>query len=309
MTGPGLLGWRAANTISVVAVSAGISVRWPVLGLLLLVAACEGPETTETSEVATTTHALLRVERSALVGAEDEATGMAFAGVLRMPESADPEPLLRLSGRGLSLPALGACAAMSRERPVVASDIGRAEFLEAGDVTLRASETETLLAPRLFESSQTELSGVAYSSRDRASEPLPGGAAYVLKTTGSEQLPALELRVQAPEVLSEVAIGDVTLGEVTRVGVGSDLQVSWRPGDVRDVVYVEVTGSSEAGTLGVCAFRDSDGRGSLPRGLFGAAGAGSLAFHRLREVAADVIALDAAEARFDFELTADVSFR
>jgi hypothetical protein len=46
----------------------------------------------------------------------------------------------------------------------------------------------------------------------------------------------------------------------------------------------------------------------LPRGLFGASGAGSLAFHRLREVAADVDALDAAEVRFDFELTAEVTF-
>jgi hypothetical protein len=310
MAGPRLLGRLAANTISIVAVGARVSVPWPVLGALLVVAACEGPEATETSEVATATHALLRVERSALVGAEDEATGMAFAGVLRMPLSADPEPLLRLSGRGLSLPALGACLAVSRERaPVVVSDVGRAEFLEAGDVTLRASQTETLLAPRLFESSQTELSGVAYSSRDRASEPVPGGAAYVLKTTGSDQLPALELRVQAPEVLSDVAIGGVGLGEVTQVAVASELQVSWRPGDARDVVYVEVTGSTEAGTLGVCAFRDSDGRGLLPSGLFGAVGAGSLAFHRLRGVAADVTALDAAEARFDFELTAEVSFR
>ena len=303
-----MLGWRAPNTISGVAVGVKVSVPWPILGPLLLVAACEGPETTEASEVATTTHALLRVERSAVVGAEDQATGMAFAGVLRMPETADPEPLLRLSGRGLSLPVAGACTALSRERAVMSSDIGRAEFLEAGDVTLRASETETLLAPRLFESSQTELSGVAYSSRDRASDPVPGGAAYVLKTTGSDQLPALELRVQAPEVLSDVAVGGVALAEVAELAGANELSVTWRAGDARDLVYVEVTGSSEAGTLGVCAFRDSDGRGSLPRGLFGAAGAGSLAFHRLRSVATDVGALDAAEARFDFELTAEVSF-
>jgi hypothetical protein len=61
--------------------------------------------------------------------------------------------------------------------------------------------------------------------------------------------------------------------------------------------------------LGLCAFRDADGRGNLPRGLFGAAGVGSLAFHRLREVAADVPSLDGAEARFDFALTAELSFR
>ena len=281
-----------------------------MFGLLLLAAACgSGVEPAETDEpVATTTHALLRVERSALIGAEDEATGMAFAGVVRVPETADPEPLLRLSGRGLTLPMAGQCALSSRERDaMLASNVGQAEFLDAGDVLLRASEAETLLAPRLFESSQTELSGVVYTSRDRASEPLPGGAPYVLKTSGSEQLPALELRVQAPELLSDVSVGGATLAEVSQVAVASELAVSWRPGDARDVVYVEVTGA-EAGTLGVCAFRDSDGGGALPRGLFGVSGAGSLAFHRLREVAADVGALDAAEVRFDFELTAEVSF-
>jgi hypothetical protein len=87
------------------------------------------------------------------------------------------------------------------------------------------------------------------------------------------------------------------------------VSLSWRPGDARDVVYVEVAGSPEVGSLGICAFRDSDGRGNLPSGLFGVNGAGSVAFHRLRDVAADVPALDGAEVRFDFALTAEVSFR
>jgi hypothetical protein len=59
----------------------------------------------------------------------------------------------------------------------------------------------------------------------------------------------------------------------------------------------------------LCAFRDADGRGTLPPGMFGATGVGNLALHRLREVAADVPSLDSAEVRFDFALTAEVSFR
>jgi hypothetical protein len=42
--------------------------------------------------------------------------------------------------------------------------------------------------------------------------------------------------------------------------------------------------------------------------MFGATGNGSLTFHRLREVAADVPSLDGAEVRFDFALTASVAF-
>lgn len=279
-----------------------------LLGLLLLASACEQTDATE--PVATTTHALLRVDRSARVGSETEATGVAFAGVVRVPELADPELLLRLSGKGPTLPAPGQCISASHERDgMPAGDLGRAEFLDAGDVLLGTSDVQTLLAPRAFPILPAEpLSGVVYTSRDRASEPLPGGAAYLLKTTGSDQLPGLELRVQAPEELQDVTVGGTAFAGSPSIDGATDLPVTWRAGDARDMVYVEVAGAA-AGSLGVCAFRDADGRGVLPRGLFGATGQGSLAFHRLREVAADVPTLDGAEVRFDFALTAEVSFR
>jgi len=272
---------------------------------MLLAAACT-PVDSE-APVATRTHALLRVERSARVGAQTSATGMAFAGVVRVPELADPEPLLRLSGRGPSLPAAGQCQPVSHERDaVLGRDLGRAEFLDAGDVRLGTAESQTLLAPRAF---PMELSGVVYTSRDQASDALPSGTAYLLRASGSDQLPGLELRVQAPEELRDVTVAGSTLDSLTSMSAAADLQLGWRPGDAGDLVYVEVLGSSEAGSLGVCAFRDADGHGSLPRGLFGASGSGTLALHRLREVAADVPALDGAEVRFDFALTAEVSFR
>lgn len=279
-----------------------------LLGLLLLAAACEPTGATE--PVATTTHALLRVDRSARVGAESEATGVAFAGVVRVPELADPELLLRLSGKGPTLPAPGQCLSASHERDAMpAGDLGRAEFLDAGDVLLGTSDVQTLLAPRAFPILPAEpLSGVVYTSRDRASAPLPGGAAYLLKTTGSDQLPGLELRVQAPEELSDVTVAGTAFDRLPSLDPNTDLTVSWRAGDARDLVYVEVSGAT-AGSLGLCAFHDADGRGALPRGLFGATGQGSLALHRLREVAADVPSLDGAEVRFDFALTAEVSFR
>lgn len=280
-----------------------------LLGFLLLAGACNG-ETGATEPAATTTHALLRVDRSARVGSESEATGVAFAGVVRVPELADPELLLRLSGKGPALPAPGQCMTSSHERDAMpAGELGRAEFLDAGDVLLGTSVVQTLLAPRAFPILPTEpLSGVVYTSRDRASQPLPGGAAYLLKTTGSDQLPSLELRVQAPEELSDITVGGGTIANLPSVDGSAEVPVTWHAGDARDLVYVEVLGST-AGSLGLCAFRDADGRGALPRGLFGATGAGSLAFHRLREVAADVPSLDGAEVRFDFALSAEVSFR
>lgn len=279
-------------------------------GLLLLAAACAPVEDTN-EPIATTTHALLRVDRSARVGAENEATGVAFAGIVRVPEQADPELLLRLSGKGPTLPAIGQCMLTSHERDALPTgELGHAEFLAAGDVVLGTAEGQTLLAPRAFPILTAEpLSGMVYTSRDRAPDPLPSGAAYLLKTTGTEQLPGIELRVRAPDELRDVTIGGAPFETVPSVDGSGEVVVGWRAGDARDVVYIEVTGSAAGGSLGLCAFRDADGRGSLPRGLFGAVGVGSLAFHRLREVAADVPSLDGAEARFDFALTAELSFR
>lgn len=277
-----------------------------LFGFSLLAAACQGTDGAD-APVATRTHALLRVERSAHVGEATPASGLAFAGVVRVPEFADPEPLLQLSGRGPTLPAAGQCLAVNHERDaLLARDLSRAEFLDAGEVLFGTSDAQTLLAPRAF---PMELSGVVYTSRDQATEALPSGVTYLLKTTGSPQLPSLELRIQAPEELRDVTVNGSALGALDSVSTEADVPVTWRPGDSGDLVYVEVLGPSEVGSVGVCAFRDGDGRGSLPRGLFGVSGNGSLALHRLREVAADVPALDGAEVRFDFAMTAAIAFR
>lgn len=277
----------------------------PLAGLLLLASACNVGAELPSERVATNTRALLRIERSSTLGGD--AKGLAFAGVVRVPELADPEPLLRLSGKSLTLPALGQCAVTTHEREVVpASELARAEFLNAGEVLLGVSSALTLLAPRAF---PLEVSGVVYTSRDRESDALPSGAPYLLKTTGSEQLAPLELHVQAPDDLRDITVAGGALELLTVVEGSSSATISWHPGDARDVVYVEITGAPEVGTLGVCAFHDADGHGALPRGLFGASGSGNLTFHRLREVAADVPTLDGAEVRFDFALTAPVTFR
>ncbi len=278
----------------------------PLTGLLLLTSACVGaPDAAE--PVPTSTHALLRIERSAHVRDEAAATGNAFAGVVRLPESVDPGPLLRLSGKGLAVPALGQCAAPNRERDALPSgSIARPEFLAAGAMHLLTTQTQTPLAPHVFPSAETESAGVVYQTRT-ASEPMPEGALYLLKSSGSGQLPALELSVKAPELLRGVTVGGTELASVESVSAATDVEIAWQAGDAGDVVYVEVAAAS--GTVGVCAFRDSDGRGALPRGLFGASGDGSLALHRLREVAAEVPGIDGADVRFDFKLATDVTFR
>ena len=210
-----------------------------MLGLLLLASACDPPGAVEPE--ATRTHALLRIERSAQADGQPEPSGNAFAAVVRVPELADPEPLLRLSGKTPNLPGAGQCLTTNHERDAVAAtDLARAEFLDAGDVLVGANDAQTLLAPRAL---PLEVLGKVYTSRDRDSAPLPSGAAYLLKTTGSDQLPSLELRVQAPDELHDVAVGGGELSGLASLSGADEVPITWRAGDARDVVYVEVMGS------------------------------------------------------------------
>ena len=74
-------------------------------------------------------------------------------------------------------------------------------------------------------------------------------------------------------------------GATVTILPAADDYVAISPREERQwAAWLEVMGSPDAGSLGVCAFRDADGHGKLPRGLFGASGAGSLSFHRLRKL-------------------------
>ena len=153
--------------------------------LLLLAVACEHQVGGLNGSDSTSTNALLKVEHTLLIG-DGASSARAFAGIVRLPELADPGPLFRLYGGGVNLPETGQCVPVGRERDsAIAAEPIHAEFLDAGDVTLRASDVETLLAQRAFPSSITELPGVVYTSRDSASEGLPAGALYSLHTSGS----------------------------------------------------------------------------------------------------------------------------
>ena len=81
--------------------------------------------------------------------------------------------------------------------------------------------------------------------------------------------------MQAPEELRDVTVAGSPFDGLLGLDSNGEVAIGWRPGDARDLVYVEVSGAT-AGSLGLCAFHDAEGRGALPRGLFGATGQGSL---------------------------------
>ncbi len=285
-------------------------VRFPALVLTALSAACSVAPVDDTADANTSsTHALITVERTANETALEAPRAAAFAGFVRTPPEVDANAVLRLAGFGLDLPSVGQCAEPSRDRAptrVPLSRLGRVEFLDAGDVTLRTSTTSAVLATRALPAVTDLIAGVVYTTRDRAADPLPAAANYTLSTTGGV-LGAFNVNAAAPPLLSGVIAGATPLGELAIVNTHAPLGLSWVRGQSGDLVYVELT-TQDGTTTTRCTFRDDAGVGNVPAGIFSGVGVGEFSLHRVHSEPFASGSVDAGEVRFDFEQTAHVEF-
>src|SRR5262245_58707953 len=269
------------------------------LGALALGCAAEvdEPGTAQTG----VTHAVVVVERSAGADAPDAVKAQAFAGFLSLPPELEPNEVLPVAGLSLDLPAAGACKKVERDPKLVpADDLAQAELLDAGEVTLVAGGVVTTLAPRAFPSAADAISGVVYTTRDRAAEPLPAASRYTVATSGSSALEALSVELPAPAALDGVKVMGTALAEIETLGGARPVELAWSAGAAGDIVYVTFE-TDAASTL--CAFRDAEGRGTVPASAVPPSGLADISVHRLRATPFSVAGLGRGELRFDFELS------
>ena len=254
------------------------------------------------------THALITVERSSVLNAAEAPRAAAFAGFVRTPPDVDANAMLRLAGFGLDLPAVGQCAEPNHEPAsrMPLNPLGRVEFLDAGDVTLRTSTTNAPLATRALPAVTDLIAGVVYTTRDRAADPLPAATTYTLSASGG-LLRAFNVNANAPAQVSAVSVGGTPLAELSRVAVQGSLALNWTPGLSRDFVYVELTTQDGTATTR-CTFRDDAGNGTVPASAFVGTGLGELSLHRVHSEPFASGSVDAGEVRFDFEQSANVEF-
>jgi len=282
------------------------------VALSSLGAACTVTPVDDASDADTgsTTHALITVERSSSENSLEAPRAAAFAGFVRTPPEVDASAMLRLAGFGLDLPVAGQCSEPSRERNgnVRLSPLARVEFLDAGDVILRTNSSSALLATRALPAVTDLISGVVYTTRDRAPEPLPAAMMYTLSTTGGGALPGFNVNAGAPPLFSGIAVGSTPLAELSAVSARAPINLSWSRGQSRDLVYVEL-GTKDGSLTTRCTFRDDAGIGSVPAGAFSGVGPGELSLHRVHsEPFVSPGSVDAGEVRFDFEQSANVEF-
>jgi hypothetical protein len=297
--------WQLPSWIAKARVAPAVALLASALGAACSVAPVgDGAD----ADIATTTHALITVERSSSANSAEAPRAAAFAGFVRTPPEVDASAMLRLAGFGLDLPAVGLCAEPSHDRlsKVPLSPLGRVEFLDAGDVSLRTGSTSALLATRALPAVTDLIAGVVYTTRDRDADPLPPAANYTLSTSGGV-LRAFNVNAAAPPVLTGVIVANTSLAELTTVSPRSALSLSWAPGQPGDSVYVELTTHDGSSTTR-CTFRDEAGLGGVPAGAFVGIGAGELSLHRVHSEPFASSSVDAGEVRFDFEQSANVEF-
>jgi hypothetical protein len=279
-------------------------------GIAALSAACSVAPADYSGEAdaGSSTHALITVERSAVLNTAEIPRAAAFAGFVRTPPEVDANAMLSLAGFGLDLPPVGQCAEPNHERKssMPLSPLGRVEFLDAGDVTLRTATSTSPLATRALPAVTDLIAGVVYTTRDRAADPLPAATTYTLSASGG-MLRAFNVNATAPAQLGSVNVGGTALAEVNSVSVRSPLALTWSAGSSRDFVYVELTTQDGSATTR-CTFRDEAGAGSVPAAAFVGTGRGELSLHRVHSEPFVSGSVDAGEVRFDFEQSATVEF-
>jgi hypothetical protein len=277
---------------------------------LLGALACSATPEAYTSDAESgSTHALISVERSTPVDALETPRATALAGFVRVPAIVDPKSVMNLVGLGLELPPAGQCARAARgpDATTPLAPLGRVEFLEAGDVTLSAGGSATVLAPRAFPTVTDLVSGVVYTTRDRSADPLPAGARYALNTEGALAIPPLAVVERAPAALDGATIGGLPVAEVSSIATTRPIDLTWNVGEAGDFVYVELSSADGAANT-VCAFRDEAGAGTVPPAAHDSVGPGTLSLHRARSREFLSPGISRGELRFDFELVTQVTF-
>ena len=276
-----------------------------VLGLGALALGCAVETATDAETAKNVTHAIVVIERSAGVEAPESVKAEAFAGFLSLPADLEPGAVLPIAELALDLPAPGACRKVERDRPAAPDEaLAQSELLDAGEVTLVAGGTVTTLAPRAFPSAADAISGVVYTTRNRAAEPLPAASRYTVATSGSAALEPISVELLAPAALEGVTVMGTAFAELAPVRAARPVELRWNAGAAGDLVYVSLE-SDSASTL--CAYRDDAGQGTLPGSSVPSPGTATLSLHRLRATPFTSSGLGRGELRFDFEVSGSVT--
>ncbi|MEZ4226887.1 MAG: hypothetical protein R3B13_38455 [Polyangiaceae bacterium] len=269
----------------------------PAVALLALGCSAEIDSYTADAESGST-HALVSVERTEVLEGGERA--QALATFMHLPADADARGVMESVGIAVALPNVGQCV---RDNEPSGAYRGSVELISAGDVQLSTTDSTVGLAPHAFPTVTDVVSGLVYATRDQAAEPFPTGTNYTFKVDG--ELGAFSVTRPAPDALTAITVGGVPLSEAGALSASAPMDLTWSVGSPGDVLWVEV--ASAGGSTITCAFRDDLGAATLNADLLHG-GTARLSLHRLRRAEFQAPGLARGEIRFDFAVSASVTF-
>lgn len=278
--------------------------------LAFAAAACSGTVVSSYDASATSTQALLSVERTVTAADPSSLRAHASAYFLRLQAGADPTLAARLVGAADVLPAVGQCqpAPMLSDEGMPLASLGPVDLIDVGEVALEASQTRATLAARAFPDVVDLVSGVVYTTRDLMADPLPGQGAYTFRISGSSALAPMSLEARAPGPVTHLYVGGYALRAEPITLPREDFTITWQPPVGTDLVYVELA-SAEDGPLERvgCTFAN-DGHAVVGASALPKATSQSIAIHLVHREEVAAPGLDHGEIRFDLATSGTLRF-
>jgi hypothetical protein len=274
------------------------TVALALVGCTSNVSASGEPADAEVTPLAT---GIIAVEGT--VGSDgSESRSQAVARFVRARPGPVDDDALRMVGASVDFPALGACESLAALR--AGASASTLALLDVGAVTLSAGDALKPLQARQLPDVADLVSGVVYSAR---ADELPTRSQYMLRIDGSpdQQVPAFVVSATSPGEPEGLRVaGDDGRSGAVAIAAAGPVELTWEPGSVEDVVYVDLAASGAAPATR-CLF-DDVGRAVLPTAAFGALDDGTLTVHRLHREYFQTRGVQPGEVRFDFART--VSF-
>lgn len=254
------------------------------------------------------THALLVVEQTVPVQADDATRSHASMWFLRVADEQSVDTATRLVADVVEVPALGTCAnvGVPASEPVPAS-LSPIELAFAGEVAVESGAVRVPLAMRAFPDVANVVSGVMYTAPGQSDLALPLGGPFGVSASGADGISGLVAKAEAPVPPRSVKLDGLSLDDAElEARRGAALAISWQQEAPGDLIYVDIDPVPGSPSDRVrCAMPDS-GAGSISSSAIPETSTMSLSVHRVRVAPLHTPSGDIGTAHFDVAISARV---
>lgn len=302
-----------------------LSLSVATAGMVLV--GCTGNVITASDATATSTVAFVSIDRlntpTAVAATDQDGTAVAVqpaapsfttslnasAIILRAPAGTDERLVAWLVGADIALPQPDHCEPVEvlHDESMSLSSLGPIDLVDVGEVAIETEGGRVPLAPQAFPNLADLVSGMVYTTRDRAGAGLSDHGVFRLRTSGSASFGPAVLEASSPGTIPGLLIAGRRLTDTPIALPRTDISLDWE-GSSDDLVYIDLATMDDGPVERVrCTFRDS-GHGTLPASVLPHGQTQRLSAHKLHKQAVITPGLDGGAFRVDEAVTVSLRF-